>query len=35
MEFDPDVIAYTTALTGPRGGPREATVWNIYEWELR
>ena len=35
MEFDPDVNAYVKNLTGPRGGPREATVWNIHEWELR
>ena len=35
MEFDPDVIAYAKAVTGPRAGPREATAWNIYEWDLK
>jgi peptide/nickel transport system substrate-binding protein len=34
MEFDPDVIAYVKGLTGPRTGSREATVWNLHEWEL-
>ena len=35
MEFDPLLIAYAKALSGPRGGPREGTVWNLHEWELR
>jgi hypothetical protein len=30
----PDVIAFTKSISGPRGGPREATVWNIHEWEM-
>src|SRR6266508_2373619 len=34
MEFDPDVIAYAKTISGPRGGPREATVWNIFEWDM-
>jgi peptide/nickel transport system substrate-binding protein len=34
MEFDPLLIAFSGALVGPRGGPREATVWNLHEWEL-
>jgi peptide/nickel transport system substrate-binding protein len=35
MEFDPLLIAYSSALLGPRGGPREGTVWNLHEWELK
>jgi ABC-type transport system substrate-binding protein len=34
LEFDPNVLAFVKNLVGPRGGPREATVWNVHEWQL-
>jgi peptide/nickel transport system substrate-binding protein len=34
MEFDPDLVAHVPTLRGPTPGPREATVWNLYEWEF-
>jgi peptide/nickel transport system substrate-binding protein len=35
LEFDPNVLAFVKELKGPRGGPRDATVWNVHEWELQ
>jgi len=36
ISFDPDVIAYVSALRGPRvAPPGGAVAWNIHEWELR
>jgi peptide/nickel transport system substrate-binding protein len=36
LHFDPGVMAHTTALRGPRiAASRDATAWNIHEWELR
>jgi hypothetical protein len=35
LDFDPDVIAFVSKLTGPKPGAYLTEIaWNIHEWAL-